>query len=352
MPKPAPASPQQVSIATRIAQARMQRTPSHQQIADYVLKRPLQAATMPIDELAAAVGVSVATANRFARAIGLDGYPMLRAELVKGFEAMLAPVEKMRVRLEKPGSAHDAFVAVLDESQNNIAATRAALDPAACAAAVQAVAAARRIYVLGYGASGWLAGLLARGLDMHCENVHLLSSVAGTTDGARQLPRMGAQDLFIVISLRRAFATRAVCAALPVRQGRELPRGEFRDHGACADRSPDQRRRAAHARHGTERHAHDRGRAALAARRGPRRRVQSRAHLCRIFRMKTMSHAARAAVPVIAIHGGAGTLHHVQLGFAPEQRLLGGAHPGSGDDRCAGRDHCPALGPRTVAGKR
>ncbi len=203
MPKPAPASPQQVSIATRIAQARMQLTPSHQQIADYVLKRPLQAATMPIDELAAAVGVSVATANRFARAIGLDGYPMLRAELVKGFEAMLAPVEKMRVRLEKPGSAHDAFVAVLDESQNNIAATRAALDPAACAAAVQAVAAARRIYVLGYGASGWLAGLLARGLDMHCENVHLLSSVAGATDGARQLPRMGAQDLFIVISFPR-----------------------------------------------------------------------------------------------------------------------------------------------------
>ncbi|QPN29822.1 MurR/RpiR family transcriptional regulator [Diaphorobacter sp. JS3051] len=203
MPKPAPASPQQVSIATRIAQARMQLTPSHQQIADYVLKRPLQAATMPIDELAAAVGVSVATANRFARAIGLDGYPMLRAELVKGFEAMLAPVEKMRVRLEKPGSAHDAFVAVLDESQNNIAATRAALDPSACAAAVQAVAAARRIYVLGYGASGWLAGLLARGLDMHCENVHLLSSVAGATDGARQLPRMGAQDLFIVISFPR-----------------------------------------------------------------------------------------------------------------------------------------------------
>ena len=163
MSKPVHASPPPVSITARITQARMQLTPSHQQIADYVLKHPLQAATMPIDELAAAVGVSVATANRFARAIGLDGYPMLRAELVKGFEAMLAPVEKMRVRLEKPGSAHDALLAVLDESQNNIAATRAALEPAACEAAVQAIAAARRIYVLGYGASGWLAGMLEIG---------------------------------------------------------------------------------------------------------------------------------------------------------------------------------------------
>ena len=108
MSKPLGAPLEQVSIAVRISRTRLQLTPSHQQIADYVLKRPLQAATMPIDELAAAVGVSVATANRFARAIGLDGYPMLRAELVKGFEAMLAPVEKMRVRLEKPGSAHDA----------------------------------------------------------------------------------------------------------------------------------------------------------------------------------------------------------------------------------------------------
>lgn len=195
--------PEPISIAMRIGRARPQLTRSHQQMADYVLRHPLQAATMPIDELASAVGVSVATANRFARAIGLDGYPMLRAELVRGFEAMLAPVEKMRVRLEKPGSVYDAFMAVLDETQGNIAATRAALDPGACTAAVQAIAKARRVYVLGYGASGWLAGMLARGLDMHCDSVHLLATVAGATDAARQLPRMGAQDLLIVISFPR-----------------------------------------------------------------------------------------------------------------------------------------------------
>ena len=192
-----------LTIAARIQQVRAQLTRSHQQIADYVLRHPLQAATMPIDELAAAVGVSVATANRFARAIGLDGYPMLRAELVKGFEAMLAPVEKMRVRLQQPGSVYDAFVAVLDESQNNIAATRAALEAPACEAAVQAIANARRVYVLGWGASGWLAGMLARGLDLHCDGVQLLATVAGTTDGARQLPRMTDADLLIAISFPR-----------------------------------------------------------------------------------------------------------------------------------------------------
>jgi DNA-binding MurR/RpiR family transcriptional regulator len=198
-----PSCPSPITITARIAQARLRLSPSHQQIADYVLKHPLQAATMPIDELATVVGVSVATANRFARAIGLDGYPVLRADLVKGFEATLAPVEKMRARLAQPGSVHDAFVAVLEESHHNIAATRAELTPAACEAAVRAIAGARRVYVLGWGASGWLAGMLARGLDLHCDHVHLLATVAGTTDGARHLPRMAPDDLLIAISFPR-----------------------------------------------------------------------------------------------------------------------------------------------------
>ncbi len=201
-----------VSIAIRIGRARPTLTRSHQQMADYVLAHPLQAATMPIDELASAVGVSIATANRFARAVGLDGYPMLRAELVKGFEAMLAPIEKMRIKLEKPTSVHDVFAAALEESQRNIAATRDALDPAACEAAVQALLGARRIYLAGFGASGWLAGLLQRGLDAYCDNVHLLSGVGGASYGARLLPRMGAEDLFVAISYPRYLTDTVVLA--------------------------------------------------------------------------------------------------------------------------------------------
>lgn len=212
-------SAEAVTIASRIDLHRSALTPSHRQIADYVLAHPLQAATMPIDELAAAVGVSVATANRFARAIGLDGYPMLRAELVKGFEAMLAPLEKMRIRLEKPCSVHDAFVAAMEESLRNVAATREALTPQACEEAVQLILGARRVYVLGYGSSGWLAGLLQRGLDLDCDNVHLLTSVAGTSHSARLLPRMTAQDLLIAISFPRYLADTVSVAQSAAQQG-------------------------------------------------------------------------------------------------------------------------------------
>jgi DNA-binding MurR/RpiR family transcriptional regulator len=220
MSDPAAADP--VSIALRIGRARPTLTRSHQQMADYVLAHPLQAATMPIDELAAAVGVSIATANRFARAIGLEGYPMLRSELVRGFEAMLAPIEKMRIRIEEPRSVRDVFAAALEESQRNIAATREALDTGACEAAVRAIVRARRVYVAGFGASGWLAGLLQRGLDGYCDNVHLLAGVAGASYGARLLPRMGSDDLLIAISYPRYLTDTVMLAQGASAQGAQV----------------------------------------------------------------------------------------------------------------------------------
>lgn len=199
-------------IATRINRARPTLTSAHQRLADYVLSHPLQVATMPIDELAGAVGVSIATANRFARAIGLDGYPMLRAELVRGFETMLAPLEKMRVKLEKPSSIVDVFATALEESQRNIAATRDALDPASCEAAVVAILKARRIYLAGFGASGWLAGLLQRGLDPFCDNVQLLAGVGGASYGARLLAAARQDDLLIAIAYPRYLADTVLLA--------------------------------------------------------------------------------------------------------------------------------------------
>jgi len=187
----------------RISRARAGLTRAHQRLADYVLAHPLPAATMPIDELAAAVGVSVATANRFARAIGLDGYPMLRAELVRGFEAMLAPVEKMRLRVGDPSSTHEVFAAVLEQNQRNIAATCEALDAQTCEAAVKCILAARRICLVGFGTSSWLAGLLQLGLDDYCDDVRLLANVAGAPYGARLLARMNSADLLIVIAFPR-----------------------------------------------------------------------------------------------------------------------------------------------------
>lgn len=210
------------SMAQRIARALPTLTRSHQQVAKYVLAHPLQVATMPIDELAATVGVSIATANRFARALEFDGYPQFRAALVLGFEATLAPVEKLRSKLEHPATVNDVFDSALSEIARNLEATRQSLDAQSCEQAVDAILKARRIFIIGYGSSSWLGGLLQRQLDLYCDNVQLLASIEGSSNGARMLARLRPQDLVIAIAFPRYFsdtlllASRAHEAGVPV----------------------------------------------------------------------------------------------------------------------------------------
>lgn len=192
-------------MAQRIARMLPMLSRSHRQVADYVLAHPLQAATLPIDELAATVGVSIATANRFARALEFDGYPQFRAALVLGFETTLAPVEKLRSTLAHPATVADIFAASLEESQRNISLTRQAIDSQSCTAAVNAVLGARRICIVGFGTSSWLGGLLQRCLDPYCSQVQLLASMEGSSYGARILSHLNASDLVISIAFPRYF---------------------------------------------------------------------------------------------------------------------------------------------------
>jgi DNA-binding MurR/RpiR family transcriptional regulator len=207
------------TVPQRIAQALPQLTRSHRQVADYVLERPLQVATLPIDELAATVGVSVATANRFARALGFDGYASFRAELVRGFEPLVAPVERLRGNLASPSTVAEVFAMSLEESHRNIEATRHGLDPASCEAAVERVLGARTVFVAGFGASAWLAGLLHHGLDAYCADVRLLPSMSGVTHGARALARGGPRDLLVALTFPRYLTDTLALAGIARKQG-------------------------------------------------------------------------------------------------------------------------------------
>ncbi|MCM2253904.1 MAG: MurR/RpiR family transcriptional regulator [Ramlibacter sp.] len=191
------------SMAQRIARALPTLTRSHRQVADYVMAHPLQAATMPIDELAATVGVSVATANRFARALEFDGYPQFRSALVLGFETTLAPVEKLRSKLARSATVSDVVSTTLAGIGRNIESTRQSLDPLACERAVDAILGARRVCVAGFGSSSWLAGLLQRNLDPYCADVQLLATIEGSSHGAKILTRLQPADLLIAIAYPR-----------------------------------------------------------------------------------------------------------------------------------------------------
>jgi DNA-binding MurR/RpiR family transcriptional regulator len=187
----------------RIAKAMPELTPSHRRVADYVLAHSFRAATMSIDELAEAASVSVATANRFAHTLGFSGFPAFRAELVRGFESALAPVERMRDELTRKATCAEVMAASLSDTLANLETVRKSLPEETCEHIVAAILGARRVLVAGFGASGYLAGMLAHGLELCCAQVQSLAGVGGPAYGTRTLFRLQPQDVVIVIAFPR-----------------------------------------------------------------------------------------------------------------------------------------------------
>ena len=194
------------SIVERIAETLPALSDAHRRLADYVLAKPFKVAVMTIDELAGACEVSNATANRFVRKLGLPGYPQFRALLAQRFEDALAPVERLRLERTRAASAADVFAASLYEDQRNFELTRASLSAEQCEKAVQAVMDAQRISIVGFGASGYLAGLLQRNLAVHRDRVESLATIGGISEAARQTSRLRQGDLVVAICFPRYLA--------------------------------------------------------------------------------------------------------------------------------------------------
>jgi DNA-binding MurR/RpiR family transcriptional regulator len=191
------------TIMARIAAAYPTLSRAHRKAADFVLKHPFQAATMMIDELARAAGISAATANRFARALGIDGYPAFRAGLVRGFSATLAPVEKLRAELQRSASSAEIARAALGQGVRNLEITVRQLAAANLEAATSKILAADRVFTLGFGMSGMLANFAAHVLSPYCRVAQNAAGEGGAEQAVRRLLKLDAGDVVIGIALPR-----------------------------------------------------------------------------------------------------------------------------------------------------
>ena len=203
MPKESFQQQATVTIKEMIAKAVSDMTPTHRQMANYVLNQSFRAATMTIDELAEATNVSVATVNRFARKLGFAGFQAFRAELVRGYESALAPVEKLRKELTRNSTCAEIMAASLQENQANLESIRTSLPADRCEQIVRAILGAKRVLVAGFGVSGYLAGILAHGLELYCNHAQSLADIGGPSHCARALFKLQKQDVVVVISFPR-----------------------------------------------------------------------------------------------------------------------------------------------------
>ena len=138
-------------------------------IARYIQEHPDKVAFMTASRLGATVGVSESTVVRFATEIGYAGYPALQQAMQEMIRSKLTSVQRLEMTSQNIGP-DKLLDAVLEQDIDILKRTRENIDREAFNRAADALAKARKVYVLGAGSSFALASFLAHYLRLIFDN--------------------------------------------------------------------------------------------------------------------------------------------------------------------------------------
>ena len=178
-------------------------------IANFILDSYDKAAFMTASKLGKRVGVSESTVVRFAAELGYDGYPDMQRTLQKMIRNRLTSVQRIEVTNDRLGD-QDLLSMVLQSDIEKIRQTLEELDRDAFDRAVDAIVAARKIYIIGVRSSAALASFLYFYCNLIFENVALVSANT-SSEIFESLLRVGPGDVVIGVSFPR-YSSRTVQA--------------------------------------------------------------------------------------------------------------------------------------------
>ena len=177
--------------------------PSLRKVADYILRHPLKAATLTIEDMAQATATSPAAVNRLAKALDLGGYSGMKAELVATLQQMVSPVDKLRNELAQRPGGEFGLHEQIQSASSNLATTASINQTEVFEAFLDTLINARKVYVLGFGNSVYLAGLAASTLVPFCRDACAISMEGGNENAAYRLAAIGEADVLLSIALPR-----------------------------------------------------------------------------------------------------------------------------------------------------
>ncbi|MDH4582400.1 MurR/RpiR family transcriptional regulator [Pseudomonas sp. BN415] len=201
-------APRDLSVYTspvmrKLASASPDLQPSLRKVADFILRHPLKAATLTIEELAQETATSAAAVNRLARALKLSGYSALKTALVNTLQDLVSPVDKLRQELAQRPDGSFGLHEQMQAAEGNLRAAVSSNSPAAFDAFIDCLSKARRIYILGFGNSAYMAGLAAANLMPYCPDATAISMEGGNENAAYRLAAITENDVLLAISLPR-----------------------------------------------------------------------------------------------------------------------------------------------------
>ena len=146
-------------------------------------------------------GVSESTVVRYAMFIGYEGYPEFQKDLEDWVQNKINSVQKIGAKYGR-SSQSEIVTSVLNADIEKIEDTIRNLDPDAFEAAVDAILAAEKVYILGVRSCEPLADFLHFYLNMVRGDVILLKTTS-VSETFEQMIRIGDQDAIIGISFPR-----------------------------------------------------------------------------------------------------------------------------------------------------
>ncbi|MGI6152826.1 MAG: MurR/RpiR family transcriptional regulator [Christensenellaceae bacterium] len=168
-------------------------------ISEYIMQNYDKAAYMTAAALSKTVGVSESTIVRFAYALGYDGYPKMQKDLQEAIQNRLTSVQ--RLQFMDGLSTEEIINASFKTDINNLRVTKDKNSPLEIEQAVECIAKARTIYLMGTRSSAPLAEFLAYYLGYVTDNIKKIQFDG--SDIFSQVLNADERDVVVAISFPR-----------------------------------------------------------------------------------------------------------------------------------------------------
>ena len=169
-------------------------------IARYILDNYDKAAFMTASKLGRTVQVSESTVVRFATQLGYDGYPSMQRALQEMIRGKLTSIQRIQAS-DGVLSGSDLVTNVLHRDMEKIRMAIDQIDGAEFERVVDTIVAAKKLYIVGFRSSSFLAGYLNFYFRLVFDNVvQVQGGSAGTFD---QIFRVGPGDVVIALCFPR-----------------------------------------------------------------------------------------------------------------------------------------------------
>ena len=177
-----------------------QMTPTHRRVADYILKNPVDASFMTLEQIAGIVGTSTTTVMRLCFSLDYTGYSEFQKELQELLRDRVSPTARLEFNKKDlvPGSLLSDCA---DNQVKNITQTLEYLLKETAEQCLPLILGASTIYFVGMRSSYAVAYYLHQALNQILQNCVLLKANSG--DNVETILGMKPADLVIAVTLPR-----------------------------------------------------------------------------------------------------------------------------------------------------